>query len=130
MSEYKADSVRSHKFTENKRSNMIPCGNKFVRRHDLTPSIRLYVAFMAISARATGTWGKITETVTTVYDFPHVCLYVGQYVTRNKFGCFWKERTHPCHSRRTAISLHAISEVRGQMQYWNNLHNHETLRDI
>ena len=28
MSEYKADSVRSHKFTENKRSNMIPCGNK------------------------------------------------------------------------------------------------------
>ena len=61
MSEYKADSVRSHKFTENKRSNMIPCGNKFVRRHDLTPSIRLYVAFMAISARATGTWGKITE---------------------------------------------------------------------
>ena len=40
---------------------MIPRGNKFVRRHDLTASLRLYIAFMALTARAMGTWGKITE---------------------------------------------------------------------
>ena len=36
-------------------------GNKFVRRHDLTPSIRLHIAFMALTARVTMTWGEITE---------------------------------------------------------------------
>jgi len=36
-------------------------GNKFVRRHDLTPSIRLYVAFTALMARTSATWGKISE---------------------------------------------------------------------
>jgi len=40
---------------------LLKIGNKFVRRHDLTPSIRLYIAFMALTARMTGTWGKITE---------------------------------------------------------------------
>jgi len=55
--------LKSHKVTENKtqRSNIIPRGNKFVRRHDLTPSIRLYIAFMTLTARATGAWGKVTE---------------------------------------------------------------------
>ena len=63
MSEFKAELLQSDKLIENEPviSNMIPRGNKFLRRHDLTPSIRLYIAFMAISARATGTWGKITE---------------------------------------------------------------------
>ena len=63
MSDFKAGFLQSHKSTENKPeiSSMIPRGNKFVRRHDLTSSIRLYIAFMAVSARATGTWGKITE---------------------------------------------------------------------
>jgi len=36
-------------------------GNKFVRRDDLTSSVRLYIAFMALTAKATGAWGKITE---------------------------------------------------------------------
>jgi len=63
MAESKAGSLKSHKLTENKTqiSNMIPRGNKFLRRHDLTPSIRLYIAFMALTAKATGTWRKITE---------------------------------------------------------------------
>ena len=63
MSELKAELLQSHKSKENEpeTSKMIPRGNKFLRRQDLTPSIRLYIAFMAISARATGTWGKITE---------------------------------------------------------------------
>ena len=63
MSELKAELLQSHKSKENEpeTSKMIPRGNKFLRRHDLTPSIRLYISFMAISARATGTWGKITE---------------------------------------------------------------------
>ena len=63
MSELKAGLLQPHKSTENEleTSTMIPRGNKFLRRHDLTPSIRLYIAFMAISARATREWGKITE---------------------------------------------------------------------
>jgi len=63
MSEPKSVLLKSHKVTENKiqRANMIPRGNKFMRRHDLTPSIRLYVAFMTLTARATGAWGKVTE---------------------------------------------------------------------
>lgn len=63
MSKSKTVSLKSHKITKNKtkRSNMIPFGNKFVRRHDLTPSIRLYIAFMTLTAKATGIWGKTTE---------------------------------------------------------------------
>ena len=63
MAESKAGSLKSYKLTENKTqiSNMIPRGNKFVRRHDLTPSIRLYIAFMTLTAKATGAWGKVTE---------------------------------------------------------------------
>ena len=62
MSESKFGSLEAHKLTKdnNKISDMIPHGNKFVRRHDLTPSIRLYIAFTALTARAAGTWGKIT----------------------------------------------------------------------
>ena len=37
--------------------------NKFVRRHDLTPSIRLYIAFTALMARTSGIWGTITERI-------------------------------------------------------------------
>ena len=36
-------------------------GNKFVRRTDLTPSIRLYIAFTALTAKMSGKWGQITE---------------------------------------------------------------------
>jgi len=36
-------------------------GNKFIRRTDLTASIRLYIAFTALTARVVGQWGKITE---------------------------------------------------------------------
>lgn len=63
MPESNFGSLESHKLIKKKTqiSNMIIRGNKFVRRHDLTPSIRLYIAFMALTARATGTWGKITE---------------------------------------------------------------------
>ena len=63
MPESKFGLLEAHKLTKenNKISDMIPRGNKFVRRHDLTPSIRLYIAFMALTARAAGTWGKITE---------------------------------------------------------------------
>ena len=62
MSESKFGSLEAHKLTKdnNKISDMIPHGNKFVRRHDLTPSIRLYIAFTALTARAAGAWGKIT----------------------------------------------------------------------
>lgn len=54
----KFGSLESHDL---KKPNMIPRGNKFVRRHDLTASLRLYIAFMALTARTMGTWGKITE---------------------------------------------------------------------
>lgn len=63
MPESKFGSLESHKLIKKKNqiSNMIVQGNKFVRRHDLTASIRLYIAFMALTARVTGTWGKISE---------------------------------------------------------------------
>lgn len=62
MREPKSSSPRAHKLTEkNQTSDMMLRGNKFVRRHDLTPSIRLYIAFMALTANAMGAWGKITE---------------------------------------------------------------------
>jgi hypothetical protein len=35
-------------------------GGKYVRRHDLTPSLRLFIACTALMAKANGTWGKIT----------------------------------------------------------------------
>lgn len=35
--------------------------NKFIRRNDLTPSIRLYIAFAALTARGGTIWGKTTE---------------------------------------------------------------------
>ena len=57
----KFSSLKSHNFKKNQKPNMIPHGNKFVRRHDLTASLRLYIAFMALTARTMGTWGKITE---------------------------------------------------------------------
>ncbi len=37
--------------------NMKPNGNKFLRRHDLTPSIRLYIAATALMAQVNGAWG-------------------------------------------------------------------------
>lgn len=36
-------------------------GNKFIRRSDLTPSIRLFIAFTALTAKTIGKWGQITE---------------------------------------------------------------------
>jgi hypothetical protein len=62
MREPKSSSPRAHTLTEeNQISDMMLRGNKFVRRHDLTPSIRLYIAFTALMARTSATWGKITE---------------------------------------------------------------------
>jgi len=63
MSEVNGISLKAHKLIKNQtqRSNMLLRGNKFVRRHDLTPSIRLYIAFMVLMAKTTGDWGKVTE---------------------------------------------------------------------
>src|SRR4030042_1850389 len=46
---------------EYKKLNMIPYGNKFIRRADLTPLTRLHIAFTALKAVEFGIWGKITE---------------------------------------------------------------------
>lgn len=40
---------------------MIPKGPQFIRRTDLTPSIRLSIAYTALMAQGAGLWGKITE---------------------------------------------------------------------
>ena len=40
---------------------MIPKGPKFKRRADLTPEIRLAIAYSALEAQQNGKWGKITE---------------------------------------------------------------------
>ena len=54
--------MREPKLTkENQISDMMLRGNKFVRRHDLTPSIRLYIAFTALMAITSATWEKISE---------------------------------------------------------------------
>ncbi len=41
--------------------NIIPKGLKFARRTDLTPEIRLAIAYSALEAKKAGKWGKITE---------------------------------------------------------------------
>jgi hypothetical protein len=41
--------------------NMKPNSTTFIRRHDLTPSIRLYIAATALIAQLNGMWGKLTE---------------------------------------------------------------------
>ncbi len=41
--------------------NMISRGQKFIRRTDLTPEIRLNIAYLALEAQRTGKCGKITE---------------------------------------------------------------------
>ncbi|MCP4263520.1 MAG: hypothetical protein GY774_39340, partial [Planctomycetes bacterium] len=62
MPKFELGSSKPHKLIKmNAQTPKTVRGNKFVRRHDLTPSIRLYIAFMALTARVTGTWGKITE---------------------------------------------------------------------
>jgi len=40
---------------------MISKGLKFKRRTDLTPEIRLSIAYSALEAQRNGKWGKITE---------------------------------------------------------------------
>ena len=35
--------------------------NNFIRRTDLTPEIRLYIACTALMAQVNSTWGKLTE---------------------------------------------------------------------
>jgi len=42
-------------------ADMKPYGDKFIRRTDLTPAIRLSIAVTALMAQINGTWGKITE---------------------------------------------------------------------
>ena len=46
---------------QNHESNMISGGQKFVRRKDLNPEIRLHIAYLALDAQRNGKWGKITE---------------------------------------------------------------------
>jgi hypothetical protein len=41
--------------------DMKPNSDKFLRRPDLTPSIRFYIAAAAFTAQVNGTWGKLTE---------------------------------------------------------------------
>ena len=41
--------------------NMISKGPKFTRRTDLTPEIRLAIAYSALEAQQNGKWGTITE---------------------------------------------------------------------
>ena len=63
MTETKSNSLGSHESANKKtqNSNMILHGNKFIRRHDLTPLVRLQIAFTVLMARTCGTWGKVTE---------------------------------------------------------------------
>ena len=63
MTETKSNALESHELANKKTQNsgMILPGNKFIRRYDLTPSIRLYIAFTVLMARACGNWGKVTE---------------------------------------------------------------------
>ena len=42
-------------------SDIKPCSNKFMRRHNVTPAIRLYIAATALIAQTNRTWGKIIE---------------------------------------------------------------------
>ena len=79
----KFGSLKSHNL---KKQNMIPRGNKFVRRHDLTALLRLYIH--GTHGQNDGHMGENNRTVTTVYNFPHVRLHAGEYVTRNKFNRF------------------------------------------
>lgn len=58
MSEYLNSNMQEKKMSY---PSAVLRGNKFVRRDDLTSSVRLYIAFMALTAKATGAWGKITE---------------------------------------------------------------------
>ncbi len=44
----------------NQRLNMVSKGPKFTRRPDLTPGIRLAIAYSALEAQKTEKWGKIT----------------------------------------------------------------------
>jgi len=46
---------------EHNLSDMNSSSKKFIRRDDLTPAIRLYIAATAYIARVNSTWGKITE---------------------------------------------------------------------
>ena len=41
--------------------NIIPKGLKFARQPDLTPEIRLAIAYSALEAQQNGKWGTITE---------------------------------------------------------------------
>ncbi len=41
--------------------NMIPKRLKFARRPDLTPELRLAIAYSALEAQKNGKWGEITE---------------------------------------------------------------------
>jgi len=45
----------------NQRLKMVSKGPKFTRRPDLTPEIRLAIAYSALEAQQNGKWGKITE---------------------------------------------------------------------
>ena len=63
MTEAKSNALGSHELANKKtqNSNMILPGNKFIRRHDLIPLVRLQIAFTVLMARTCGTWGKVTE---------------------------------------------------------------------
>lgn len=46
---------------EHKRADMEQYSKKFLRRSDLTPLIRLYIAFAGLMSKSVGIWGTITE---------------------------------------------------------------------
>ncbi len=50
-------------------------GVKFIRRSDLTPSLRVSVACTALQAQREKTWGVIT-TLARTYDISRTCVYL------------------------------------------------------
>jgi hypothetical protein len=52
---------KTMKLCKGLRTDTIAEGAKFIRRTDLTPSIRLYIAYTALMARSSGIWGAVSE---------------------------------------------------------------------
>lgn len=63
---------------EHHLSDMKPYGHKFIRRDDLTASIRLNIAVTALMAKVNGTWGKISE-LARQYMISRMFIYVLVY---------------------------------------------------
>ena len=70
MPKSKFGSLESHKLTrENQISDMMLRGNKFVKRHDLTPSIRLYMTLLIYSD-----FEKLNTRYCCLFDIRHTMV--------------------------------------------------------